>query len=79
MRAGVWHGPAAWASSLPGGRAELLPLSGAGRMLQLPRRCSSPACVVLKGDCEAELPLKACGGCGGGAAVYCCRGCQVAH
>ncbi|PNW80991.1 hypothetical protein CHLRE_07g338500v5 [Chlamydomonas reinhardtii] len=78
MRVAVWAGRAQWALALPGGRAVLLPLSEAGRALQLPRLCSNPACVVLEGDCEAERPLKACGGCGG-AAVYCCRGCQVAH
>eukprot|EP00198_Chlamydomonas_reinhardtii_P001808 XP_001691144.1 chlamydomonas-specific family protein [Chlamydomonas reinhardtii] len=36
------------------------------------------AACLAEGDCEAERPLKACGGCGG-AAVYCCRACQVAH
>eukprot|EP00198_Chlamydomonas_reinhardtii_P001746 XP_001691082.1 predicted protein [Chlamydomonas reinhardtii] len=78
MRAAVAGRRALWASALPRGQLVLLPLSEAGRALQLPRRCSNPACVELEGDCEAERPLKACGGCGG-AAVYCCKGCQRAH
>eukprot|EP00198_Chlamydomonas_reinhardtii_P011416 XP_001700753.1 predicted protein [Chlamydomonas reinhardtii] len=69
---------AAWAGAFPGGQVATQPLSEVRARLQLPRLCSNPACVVLKGDCEVELPLKACGGCGG-AAAYCCRDCQVAH
>ncbi|PNH03920.1 hypothetical protein TSOC_009954 [Tetrabaena socialis] len=39
--------------------------------------CSNPLCANLAGDSEADLPLRACGGCG--RARYCCAGCQREH
>ncbi|PNH06653.1 hypothetical protein TSOC_006952 [Tetrabaena socialis] len=41
------------------------------------RTCANPACDNLAGDSEAEVPLRACGRCGG--AWYCRRECLVAH
>ncbi|PNH01847.1 hypothetical protein TSOC_012243 [Tetrabaena socialis] len=41
------------------------------------RTCAHPACDNLAGDSEAEVPLRACGRCGG--AWYCRRECSVAH
>ncbi|PNH03793.1 hypothetical protein TSOC_010129 [Tetrabaena socialis] len=41
------------------------------------RTCANPACDNLAGDSEAELPLRACGRCGG--AWYCQKECSVAH
>ncbi|GFR43956.1 hypothetical protein Agub_g5099, partial [Astrephomene gubernaculifera] len=41
------------------------------------RTCSNPRCANLAGASEVELPLQACGRCGG--AWYCRRECQVAH
>ncbi|PNH01846.1 hypothetical protein TSOC_012245 [Tetrabaena socialis] len=41
------------------------------------RTCANPACDNLAGDSEAELPLRACGRCGG--AWYCRKECLAAH
>ncbi|PNH03483.1 hypothetical protein TSOC_010438 [Tetrabaena socialis] len=47
------------------------------RDVVLPPVCSNPLCANLEGDSEADLPLRACGGCG--RARYCCAGCQREH
>ncbi|PNH05656.1 hypothetical protein TSOC_008061 [Tetrabaena socialis] len=39
--------------------------------------CSNPLCASLAGDSEADLTLRACGGCG--RPRYCCPACQKAH
>ncbi|PNH03821.1 hypothetical protein TSOC_010089, partial [Tetrabaena socialis] len=55
--------------------AELLSSPAEARALL--RTCANPACDNLAGDSEAELPLRACGRCGG--TWYCRRECQAAH
>ncbi|KAG2449508.1 hypothetical protein HYH02_005652 [Chlamydomonas schloesseri] len=79
LREAVRRGREMWAGALPGGEAVRMPLEGAAARLQLPRLCSNPECAMMDGECEAERPLRACGGGCGGAAAYCCRECQVAH
>ncbi|PNH05451.1 hypothetical protein TSOC_008268 [Tetrabaena socialis] len=49
----------------------------AGERGALPPTCSNPLCASLAGDSEADLTLRACGGCG--RPRYCCPDCQKAH
>ncbi|PNH05444.1 hypothetical protein TSOC_008263 [Tetrabaena socialis] len=43
----------------------------------LPPTCSNPLCASLASNSEADLTLRACGGCG--RPRYCCPDCQKAH
>ncbi|PNH03796.1 hypothetical protein TSOC_010131 [Tetrabaena socialis] len=52
-------------------------VSSPAEIRALLRTCANPACDNLAGDSEAELPLRACGRCGG--AWYYRKECSVAH